>query len=244
MGKRGRSRRPRSQRTRFTRSEIRQMENLLEKKDVEQEFLQKLTEELNVASGRTGSSTIQMKQVEKWFQSRKKHQANDVTSSPSSPKELINSAPESSSDIAKDTGENISDETELEFEARSSTDGAWYDVATFLMHRVLSSGELEVHVRYQGFDAEEDEWVNVKKAVRERSIPLESSECLKVAVGDPVLCFRETSEQAAYYDAHVVEIQRKMHDIRGCRCLFQIRYDHDQTEEKVNLRSLCRRPTN
>ncbi|XP_038981319.1 protein SAWADEE HOMEODOMAIN HOMOLOG 1-like [Phoenix dactylifera] len=228
------------------------MEDLLENKDAEQDFLQKLTEELNVASGRTGSRTIQMKQVQKWFQSKKKHQANDVTFSPSPPKELINisdtslsnSAPESSSDFAKATGENVSDETELEFEARSSIDGAWYDVVTFVAHRVLSSGELEVRVRYQGFGAEEDEWVNVKKAVRERSIPLESSECLKVAVGGLVLCFRETTEQAAYYDAHVMEIQRKMHDIRGCRCLFQIRYDHDQTEEKVNLRSLCRRPTN
>ena len=48
----------------------------------------------------------------------------------------------------------------------------------------------EVRVRYHGFGAEEDEWVNVKKDVRERSIPLESSECQKVKVGDLVLCFQ------------------------------------------------------
>ncbi|RZS18407.1 hypothetical protein BHM03_00050661 [Ensete ventricosum] len=51
-----------------------------------------------------------------------------------------------------------------------------YDVAMFLAHRVLSSGELVRNFTRSCFGAEEDEWVNVKKAVRERSIPLESSE--------------------------------------------------------------------
>lgn len=32
--------------------------------------------------------------------------------------------------------------------------------------------------------------MDVKKAIRERSIPLESSECRKVSAGDLVLCFR------------------------------------------------------
>ena len=48
----------------------------------------------------------------------------------------------------------------------------------------------EVRVRFAGFGAEEDEWVNVKKAVRERSVALEHSECQKVKVGDLVLCFQ------------------------------------------------------
>lgn len=47
----------------------------------------------------------------------------------------------------------------------------------------------EVRVRYAGFGKEEDEWVNVKEGVRERSIPLEASECHKVKDGDVVLCF-------------------------------------------------------
>ena len=51
----------------------------------------------------------------------------------------------------------------------------------------------EVRVRFVGFGAEEDEWVNVKKAVRERSLPLEHSECHKVKVGDVVLCFQVLS---------------------------------------------------
>lgn len=48
----------------------------------------------------------------------------------------------------------------------------------------------EVLVRFAGFGSEEDEWINVRKSVRERSVPLESSECNKVRVGDPVLCFQ------------------------------------------------------
>ncbi|TYK31224.1 protein SAWADEE HOMEODOMAIN-like protein 1-like isoform X2 [Cucumis melo var. makuwa] len=127
-------------------------------------------------------------------------------------------------------GEKSPDLSELEFEARSSKDGAWYDVAMFLTHRFLSSGEAEVRVRFVGFGAEEDEWVNIKQAVRERSVPLEHSECQKVKAGDLVLCFQERRDQAIYYDAHIVEVQRRMHDIRGCRCLFLVRYDHDSTE--------------
>ncbi|XP_031739237.1 protein SAWADEE HOMEODOMAIN HOMOLOG 1 isoform X2 [Cucumis sativus] len=96
---------------------------------------------------------------------------------------------------------------------------------------------------FVGFGAEEDEWVNIKQAVRERSVPLEHTECQKVKTGDLVLCFQERRDQAIYYDAHIVEVQRRMHDIRGCRCLFLVRYDHDNTEENVRLRRLCRRLT-
>jgi hypothetical protein len=95
-----------------------------------------------------------------------------------------------------------------------------YDVASFLNYRVVCSGELvrvfytyyifivgyvntqpdegfescfaiqEVRVRFAGFRNTDDEWVNVRRAVRERSIPLESSECQRVKVGDLVLCFQ------------------------------------------------------
>ncbi|GMH12415.1 hypothetical protein Nepgr_014256 [Nepenthes gracilis] len=139
-------------------------------------------------------------------------------------------------------GEKFIDALELEFEARSSRDGAWYDVDRFLTHRVVSSGEDEVCVRFIGFGAEDDEWVNVKKSLRERSVPLEHWECYKIRVGDLILCFQESKDQALYYDAHVVEILRRMHDIRGCRCIFLVRYNHDRSEERVRLRRLCRRP--
>ncbi|KAB1996276.1 hypothetical protein ES319_D13G221100v1 [Gossypium barbadense] len=43
--------------------------------------------------------------------------------------------------LVSKVGEKVSDLSELEFEAKSSTDGAWYDVDMFLSHRVTSSGE-------------------------------------------------------------------------------------------------------
>lgn len=45
-------------------------------------------------------------------------------------------------------------------------------------------------MRFVGFGTGEDEWVNVRKAIRERSVALEDSECNKVKVGDTILCFQ------------------------------------------------------
>ncbi|CAL5437709.1 unnamed protein product [Camellia sinensis] len=47
----------------------------------------------------------------------------------------------------------------------------------------------EVQVRFIGFGSEEDEWVNVKKAIREHSLPLEHSKCGKLEVGDLRISF-------------------------------------------------------
>lgn len=41
---------------------------------------------------------------------------------------------------------------------------------------------------------------------------------------------QEKKDQARYFEAQVTEIQKRLHDIRGCRCLFTIRYVHDSTE--------------
>ncbi|XVE50167.1 hypothetical protein DITRI_Ditri01bG0140300 [Diplodiscus trichospermus] len=133
-------------------------------------------------------------------------------------------------------------ESYMEFEAKSSRDGAWYDVATFLAHRYLDTGDPEVQVRFAGFGPEEDEWVNIRKHVRQRSLPCEASECVAVLPGDLILCFQEGKDQALYFDAHVLDAQRRRHDVRGCRCRFLVRYDHDQSEEIVPLRKVCRRP--
>ncbi|KAA8525240.1 hypothetical protein F0562_007095 [Nyssa sinensis] len=203
------------------------------------------------SKGRAGRPPVKWTEIESWFQNRQQDCPSKDASSPNPPEKLSvfpeaclpNKRHESSrmSKGALVAGEKVPDLSELEFEARSSKDGAWYDVDTFLTHR-FSSGEAEVRVRFVGFGSEEDEWVNVK-AVRERSLPLEHSECQKVKVGDLVLCFQERRDQARYYDAHVLEIQRRLHDIRGCRCIFSIQYDHDNIEEKVHLRRLCCRPT-
>ncbi|KAG8364902.1 hypothetical protein BUALT_Bualt18G0046800 [Buddleja alternifolia] len=100
----------------------------------------------------------------------------------------------------------------------------------------------EALVRFSGFGPEEDEWVNIRKHVRQRSLPCEPSECVAVLPGDLLLCFQEGKEQALYYDAHVLDAQRRRHDVRGCRCRFLVRCDHDQSEEIVPLRKICRRP--
>ncbi|KAM3343355.1 protein SAWADEE HOMEODOMAIN 2 isoform X1 [Capsicum galapagoense] len=142
----------------------------------------------------------------------------------------------------QNVGRSVSDNTQMEFEAKSARDGAWYDVANFLSHRSVESGEPEVLVQFAGFGAEEDEWVNVRKHVRQRSLPCEASECVAVLPTDLILCFQEGKDQALYYDAHVLDAQRRRHDVRGCRCRFLVRYDHDQSEEIVPLRKVCRRP--
>ncbi|XP_057960101.1 protein SAWADEE HOMEODOMAIN HOMOLOG 1-like isoform X2 [Malania oleifera] len=229
----------------FTKAEVEKMEKLLRESGeqlLNKEFCQKLAKRFNCSVGRAG------KPVVKWIEGRQPDCPSKECSSHDGIKTLAvypeahpsNKAHEST-EMPK--GETVPDLSELEFEARSSKDGAWYDVDTFLAHRFVSSGEPEVRVRFVGFGAEEDEWVNVKAAVRERSQPLEPSECQKIKVGDIVLCFQERRDQAIYYDAHVLEIQRRMHDIRGCRCLFLVRYDHDNSEERVRLRRICCRPT-
>ncbi|KAL1221615.1 SAWADEE HOMEODOMAIN-like protein 2 [Cardamine amara subsp. amara] len=151
-------------------------------------------------------------------------------------------APASSGILVPGVMRSGSDNSYLEFEAKSARDGAWYDVQAFLAHRNLEIGDPEVQVRFAGFEVEEDEWINVKKNVRQRSLPCEASECVAVLAGDLVLCFQEGKDQALYFDAIVLDAQRRRHDVRGCRCRFLVRYSHDQSEEIVPLRKICRRP--
>ncbi|XAR70836.1 hypothetical protein NMG60_11027863 [Bertholletia excelsa] len=235
----------------FTTAEIEKMEKLIKEsgqKSLDQDFCKRVSRTFNRSNGRAGKPVVKWTEVQSWFADRLQSYPLKDASSPN-PLEKISVVPQvcplnkSYEHTEAPTGEKLLDLSDLEFEARSSKDGAWYDVETFLAHRFLNSGEAEVHVRFVGFGAEEDEWINVKNAIRERSLPLEHSECEKVKVGDLVVCFQERRDQARYYDAHVVDIQRKVHDIRGCRCLFLIRYDHDNIEEKVRLRRLCCRPT-
>ncbi|XP_057504272.1 protein SAWADEE HOMEODOMAIN HOMOLOG 1-like isoform X2 [Actinidia eriantha] len=235
----------------FTSAEIEKMERL-HKESGEQsqddEFFKRLARSFNRSKGRVGKPAVKWTEVQSWFQDRQQSNPLEDASllNPSEkwtvvPEACLNKAYESA--LASKEGEKVMDLSELEFEAKSSIDGAWYDVDAFLNHRFLSSGEAEVRLRFVGFGAEEDEWVSVKNSsIRVRSLPLEHAECGKLKIGDLVLCFQEKREQAIYYDAHIVEIQKRVHDIRGCRCLFLIRYDNDKTEEQVRLRRLCRRP--
>ncbi|KAL6578493.1 hypothetical protein OROMI_008709 [Orobanche minor] len=211
-------------------------------------FFKKLAKRFSYSNNRAGKPILKWTEVRSWFQKKRKNSLLKETSFDSATENQI--FHEVVVVVGRDIGvlsnkleldstkkrvvkldfdrvqvflarahEKGRDISKLEFEARSSADGAWYD---------------EVCVRYVGFGAEEDEWVNVKNNVRERSIALEHSECDKLNVGDRVVCFQERQDQARYYDAHVVSIQRRLHDIRGCRCLFLIRYDHHKTESTLD----------
>ncbi|XP_055820514.1 protein SAWADEE HOMEODOMAIN HOMOLOG 2-like [Solanum dulcamara] len=233
--------RKRQQFSGFTEAEIEKMENELKQSGeqvFDKEFCKKLAEVFSRSKGRAGKLIVKWTEVQTWFQNRQKSCLSKDNSA-----EANRKLPDVTEECALPEGKKVPDLSDLQFEARSSVDGAWYDVDTFTSHRYLSSGEPEVLVRYVGFGPEEDEWINVRKSVRERSVPLENSECVKVRVGDSVLCFQEGKDNARYVEARILEIQKKFHDIRGCRCLFLILYDHDNTQEIVHLRRLCFRPS-
>ncbi|KAM3302787.1 protein SAWADEE HOMEODOMAIN 1 isoform X1 [Capsicum chacoense] len=246
----------------FTQAEVEKMENLLNESReqvCDAEICKKLAKMFTRSKGRAGKPIVKWTEVQAWFRNRlacdlskdNSAEANqklpDITEGCS-----LNKANESSH-IPKEMYKYSADKhfagqkdpvlSDLEFEARSSKDGAWYDIDTFFSHRFLNTEQPEALVRFVGFEPGEDEWVNVRKAIRERSVALEDSECNKVRVGDLILCFQEGKNQAKYLEAHVIEIQKRFHDIRGCRCLFGIRYTCDDTKETVRLRRLCVRPS-
>lgn len=217
------------------------------------EVLQSITEKFSKAREREGRVSVQRKQVLHWFQNRRWYIRQKEAA------KQIGRLPEkgSVSDGTQTTVTPPSDEVDvttpiippsdeidistLEFEAKSAKDGAWYDVRMFLEHRMLDSGP-EVRVRFAGFGAEDDEWVNVRSAVRQRSLACESSDCTSILPGDIVLCFLEGTKQALFYDAYVVDVERRKHDIRGCRCRFLVQYEHDGSMGILPLKKLCRRP--
>ncbi|XP_023633023.1 protein SAWADEE HOMEODOMAIN HOMOLOG 1 isoform X1 [Capsella rubella] len=241
--------------TEFTLSEIVDMENLYKElgdQSLQKDFCQTVASTFSCSLNRNGKSSVTWKQVQSWFQEKLKQQTlPKYDTLPSSPLEILDLSnlnfAENAVNVEKATyvqrrKGKASDVSDLAFEARSSRDFAWYDVSSFLTYRYLRTGELEVRVRFSGFDNRHDEWVNVTTSVRERSIPVEPSECGRVNVGDLLLCFQEREDQALYCDAHVVNIKRADHDHSICNCVFLVRYDLDNTEEAVGVERICRRP--
>ncbi|KAM1022412.1 hypothetical protein ACFX15_042552 [Malus domestica] len=201
---------------------------------LEREFCQSTAKSFNRSAARAGKPIVKWTELQSWFENRVKESPNICRNYPS------NKA-HKSSEIPKE--EKIPDVSELEFEARSSKDGAWYDVEKFLAHRFLRTGETEVRVRFVGFRAEEDEWVNVKKAVRERSVPLEHSECRTLKVGDHVLCILERRDEAIYYDSHIYRYPKENARYKGPPVSSQSGIiPTTARRERVRLRRLCRRP--
>ncbi|GFZ07532.1 similar to DNA-BINDING TRANSCRIPTION FACTOR 2 [Actinidia rufa] len=187
------------------------MESILQAHNTQmptREVLDGLAEKFSASVERSGKITVQMKQVWNWFQNRRyairakaAKAPGKLTVSPmprddSTAVRNVPQAPQSVTALSavQSVGRPVSDNSQMEFEAKSARDGAWYDVSMFLSHRSLETG-------------------------------------------DP-----EGKEQALYFDAHVLDAQRRRHDVRGCRCRFLVRYDHDQSEEIVPLRKVCRRP--
>ncbi|GMY31929.1 protein SAWADEE HOMEODOMAIN HOMOLOG 2-like isoform X1 [Fagus crenata] len=244
---------------RFTQNEVAEMEAILQQHNntmPSREVLVSLADKFSESPERKGKITVQMKQVWNWFQNRRYAIRAKLSKSPGklnvSPMPRDDSTPVRNvpqsiaapipAPSVSNAGRGAPENSVMEFEAKSGRDGAWYDVTNFLSHRFLETGDPEVLVRFAGFGPEEDEWINVRKHVRPRSLPCESAECVAVLPGDLILCFQEGKEQALYFDAHVLDAQRRRHDVRGCRCRFLVRYDHDQSEEIVPLRKVCRRP--
>ncbi|KAM5586157.1 protein SAWADEE HOMEODOMAIN HOMOLOG 2 [Rosa sericea] len=248
---------------RFNQTEVAEMETILHQHNntmPARELLVALADKFSETAERKGKFQVQMKQVWNWFQNRRyaiRAKSSKVLGklnvSPMMPRvdsTPVRTVPQGPQPIAApihapsvpSSARGASENPILEFEAKSGRDAAWYDVANFLSHRHLEGGDPDVLVRFSGFGPEEDEWVNVRKHVRQRSLPCESSECVAVLPGDLILCFQEGKEQALYFDANVLDAQRRRHDVRGCRCRFLVRYVHDQSEEIVPLRKVCRRP--
>ncbi|CAH8252396.1 unnamed protein product [Arabidopsis lyrata] len=236
--------------TEFTLAEIVDMENLYKElgdQSLHKDFCQTVASTFSCSVNRNGKSTVTWKQIQSWFQEKLKQQSQPKFKTLPSPPLQIHDLSNPSCYAANATfvqtrKGKASDLADLAFEAKSARDYAWYDVSSFLTYRVLRTGELEVRVRFSGFDNRHDEWVNVKTSVRERSIPLEPSECGRVNIGDLLLCFQERDDQALYCDGHVVNIKRGIHDHRRCNCVFLVRYDLDNTEEPLGLEKICRRP--
>lgn len=229
--------RPPVQPFRFLPNEVAEMEKLWEdsKGLPLREDVRSLVQKFSNAPERAGRP-LHDKQVQNWFWNKRcmlKKQAG---------KSAVEGSLLKREDLSLAVMPDEKDQKKMEFEAKSSRDNAWYDVRFFLAHRMLDSGDPEVRVRFVDFGADDDEWVNVRSAVRLRSLPCEESECVSVLPGDLILCFKEGNKQALYYDAYVIEVERRRHDIRGCRCRFLVQYEHDGSTDIVPLRKVCRRP--
>ncbi|KAM0935747.1 putative transcription factor homeobox-WOX family [Dioscorea sansibarensis] len=236
---------------RFTPIEVSEMEKYLQESNnllPAREIIMFLAEKFSASADRAGKVSVQPKQVWNWFQNRRyarkarSSRGSEMTSNSAMPQDDSVSTKNVAPLASAPSGKNSADESQVEFEAKSARDGAWYDVLAFVCYRKFEAGELEVRVRFLGMGEEEDEWVNVLESVRQRSVPCESAECAVVLPGDLILCFQEGKEQSLYFDAHVLDAQRRRHDSRGCRCRFLVRYDQDGSEEIVPLRKVCRRP--
>ncbi|KAE8766998.1 homeobox-like resistance [Hordeum vulgare] len=221
---------------RFTHTEVAKMEEVLRDLNAmpKRPVIQGLTDDFNSSPDRSGDGKVpvQYNQVRNWFQNRRSAQSQRTRGAPP-PQHKMMMLPTVTGIYS---GNGSSDNGQVQFEAKSASNGEWYDVAAFLSHRFTETKDPEVQVRFSWLGPEEDEWVDVCKCVRPRSL-----QCVALLPGDLILCSKGGKEQAAYFDAHVLEVQRRRHDVRGCRCRFLVCNDHDHSEEIIPLTKVCRR---
>ncbi|KAK2352935.1 protein SAWADEE HOMEODOMAIN [Trifolium repens] len=227
--------------------ELERIYNDVGEKSLDHNFCKDIATTFSSSSNSVSKNSLSWEQVQQWFQNKHRESKGQFASSPEGLSLFVDLSDKSSKkghkSSPKPKGIQAADLSEMAFEAISIKDSAWHDVAMFLNYRVLCTGELEVRVRYHGFSKDEDEWINVKDGVRQRSIPLEASECHKVKEGHLVLCFLEKSDYALYCDARVLKIERRVHDSKECSCIFTVRFYHDKSEEEVRWDGICCRPT-
>ncbi|KAL1833176.1 hypothetical protein ACET3Z_002827 [Daucus carota] len=233
----------------FTTPEVEKMEKSLNETGdncLNVEFFKKLARSFNSSRGRVGKPKLKWSEVQSWFQNKQLESASKDSLLPRVKKLNPDTSPLNEPDkttlTSKGGGEEKHDYSNLKFEAKSLKDGAWYDVEKFVTYRNSRSKQTEARVRFAGYGPEDDEWLNVKECIRECSLGIDHSECQMLKPGNLVVCFQEKDDDAKYYDAHIVDVKRKMHDARGCRCDFRIRYNHDNVEETVDLNRLYCRP--
>ncbi|KAK9937950.1 hypothetical protein M0R45_014714 [Rubus argutus] len=242
---------------RFNQTEVAEMEAILHQHNntmPARELLVALAEKFSETAERKGKFQVQMKQVWNWFQNRRyaiRAKSSkvlgklNVSPMPRVESTPVRNVPQGPQPIAvpihapsvPSSARGASENPILEFEAKSGRMLLaffniliivfLYDVANFLSHRHLETGDPEVLVRFAGFGPEEDEWVNVRKHVRQRSLPPHVNH-------QSVLQF---SLETSYF------VFRKVKS-RLCTLMpmFLVRYVHDQSEEIVPLRKVCRRP--
>ncbi|XP_058092964.1 protein SAWADEE HOMEODOMAIN HOMOLOG 2-like [Magnolia sinica] len=217
---------------RFTSTEVVEMEACLQEVNnaiPARETICSLAEKFSASADRAGKIVVQPKQVWNWFQNRRYALRAKLIKAPgklSISTIQDDSVPLRNAPISVPSGRHALDKTQMEFEAKSARDGAWYDVSTFISHRMFDTGDPEVRVQFSGFGAEEDEWINVRKCVRQRSLPCEAAECVAVLPGDLVLCFQEGKEQALYFDAHVLDADLGFEMVLGIILPLQQPFNH------------------
>ncbi|PUZ74768.1 hypothetical protein GQ55_1G091700 [Panicum hallii var. hallii] len=241
---------------RFLPDEVEEMEARLQplrNPSPDRVAMEELARKFSASTERIGKVVIQPKQVRNWFCNRRycsregkaaraaQAQGNSAARRVEAYRQLAagSSAPVHA---GSSSGKISMEGSQIKYEAKSDRDGAWYDV-NVISFRMSELGEPEAMVRFSGIGAEEAEWVNTRTCLRQRSLPFRATECVLLRCWDRVLCYKESEQSGLYFDAQVHGRQiRKGHDSRECDCRFLVRYDHDQSEEIVYLRNLCRRP--